>query len=955
MAIAFVAAGAPVGGNTGVSSHTVNVPTPAGLAANQLLVMAVAADDNTGPATPTGWNKLTSIVAGTATASPFNAPPHGYVYWKIATGSEGASVPVVFAAPAWPVGTPYYAAAMLAYSGTDLSNPITEWASNFTTSNAKALSHPVITTTVINDWLLTFRWGASDFFGATSYTNSVGTDAERIDTNDNQVEQSLAMYDSNGPLATGLQTQRITTASLTPDFGSAGISIAIRVPTNSITQANPTDANGIGTAFNASVVAADGSWQLCDTMPRYSFAIDWDGNGSLFTPGANLSLNPYFTTDTSNWSPSGAAIQRVPAAQSPVSLTALLVTPDGVSASGGVNQSPHLPVGSVTAGNTYTSDAWVYSPGGWSDLRSAVDWYDSGNVFLSSSLGSGSAVPAGAWTHLVQTFTAPASASRASVRVRHAGTPPSSAVYYVYGLLLIDPAAAGTFSAPGPGEDSTPDVLDGGVSISYGRDQSRLLNPAKTGTESFSLNNTRRMYSPEYSGSPLFGDLDPARIMRGDVSFNGSSYALGRMRIDDYNITADLGNRTVDFTFLDGMKTLDGIGMSTSLRRSQRTGDLVNYILDQVGWTGPRDIDPGATIVPWWWLEGTTALQAMQDLVKSEGPPAIVYVALDGTFVFRDRHHRILRPASLTPQAYYAQSTLGDCASPAATGLSFAAPFTYAHGWRNIVNSVTFDAVVRAPSGDFTTVWTYGNPVSLTIGQSVEIPASASDPFRSAIVPVLGTDYTVTGAGTVQVALSRTSGAAVVITLAAVGGSVTITGLQLRAQSVPVVSTTTVVRKDTDSILSHGEQVHSDTAPWAGPGDSYAIAGLILLHYAKRRPTVELRLTASDPRHLFEILNRAISDRIHITYGEMGMDKDFFVETVTHAISRMNQANQPPVHSVVFGCEEEVVTVSNPFRFDTRGSGFDQGAFDPLAGDNPDQVFVWDDPQGSFDFGLFGT
>jgi hypothetical protein len=792
MAVAFVAAGATVHGDGGSpGASTLHVPTPAGLAANQFLIMAIGADGDAGPATPAGWHKLTGGGPGPSSTDPYYAPPRAYVFWKIATGSEGASVTVVFPQLLWPNGSPFYEAAMLSYSGTDLTNPIETWSAAATLLTNSALAHPILTTAVTGDYLLTFRWTSVNFTGTATHTISGGTNAERVDVGDGEQETAMALYDSNGTLAAGAQTQRTTTSSLAADYGSIGLSIAVRPPNTAITNATADEADSIGTAYGAMAVTNDGPWQLCDSMPAYSFAVDWSGNG---------------------------------------------------------------------------------------------------------------------------TFT-------------------------------------------DPGDDVTGDILDGGVSVSYGRDQSRQLTPAKTGTESFSLNNTERTYSPENVGSVLFGDLDPARNMRGDVLFNGTSYALGRMRIDDYNVTADADNRTADFTFLDGMKGLDGTNLSTDVLQSQRTGSLINYILDQVGWTGPRDIDPGATIVGWWWLDGTDALQAVQDLVRSEGPPSIAYVALDGTFVFRDRHHRILRAASLTAQATYAQRALGDCAAPAVTGLSFTAPFSYAHGWRDIVNSVGFDAVTRAASGTLTPVWQYGTVFTLRNGQSMTITASSSDPFTGAVIPVAGTDYTLQGGGVLSISMSRTQGASVKLTLLAVGSDLVITDLQLRAKAITVVSTVRVSRSDSTSIASHGEQSYPDTAPWAGPEDAYAVAGLILLHYAKRRPTVQLRLTASDPRHLYEILNRQISDRIHITYGEMGINDDFFIETVSHTITRMNASNgRPPVHAVIFGCEKETApAVSNPFRFDTRGSGFDQGVFDPLSGDDPSQVFVWDDPRGSFDFGVFGT
>ena len=44
---------------------------------------------------------------------------------------------------------------------------------------------------------------------------------------------------------------------------------------------------------------------------------------------------------------------------------------------------------------------------------------------------------------------------------------------------------------------------------------------------------------------------------------------------------------------------------------------------------------------------------------STEGPPSIAYVGPDGTFIFRDRHHRLLRAASLTPQATFAREPTG--------------------------------------------------------------------------------------------------------------------------------------------------------------------------------------------------------------------------------------------------------------------------------------------------------
>jgi hypothetical protein len=46
----------------------------------------------------------------------------------------------------------------------------------------------------------------------------------------------------------------------------------------------------------------------------------------------------------------------------------------------------------------------------------------------------------------------------------------------------------------------------------------------------------------------------------------------------------------------------------------------------------------------------------------------------------------------------------------------------------------------------------------------------------------------------------------------------------------------------------------------------------------------------------------------------------------------------------------------NPFIFDEPGHGFDQGQFGGTGNDNPETVFIFDDPdQGRFNFGVFAT
>ncbi|MFE6634653.1 hypothetical protein ACFVFT_15045 [Streptomyces tendae] len=224
--------------------------------------------------------------------------------------------------------------------------------------------------------------------------------------------------------------------------------------------------------------------------------------------------------------------------------------------------------------------------------------------------------------------------------------------------VAVDWAASGDFT--GPYDDVTSDVLQRGpVSFSYGRDQDRQLAPPRVGALQMVLCNAQRIYSPENPDSPIADDMSPAAPVVVETVYDDVLYPLFVGRIDDLDVHPDRGNRTIDISALDLLALLQGTRISTELYEAQRTGALVHVILDAIGWTLPRDIDLGATFVQWWWLEETDAFQALTDLLASEGPPSIAYVAPDGTFIFRDRHHRLQRAASLTSQATFASEPTG--------------------------------------------------------------------------------------------------------------------------------------------------------------------------------------------------------------------------------------------------------------------------------------------------------
>jgi len=264
---------------------------------------------------------------------------------------------------------------------------------------------------------------------------------------------------TNLPADHGPDDVDVLVAGYTEDAGPGGWSITFNcVPgapwTAAIVDSFTSHADTDGSELAAAVDADDTTLSIAVTAgPLWTsdpsdMPFDLRVGGEVVTvlsPGVlvNAGQNPFFDTDTSGWSAESATLSWSTAVvhPHPRARGSLLITPaGGVDFAGAVGSLSGT--GSVTAGTSYVMSAWVYSPGGWSDVRPSIYWYSSTGAFLSTSAGSATAVPAGTWTFVQAAFTAPASASQGRARIRHGATPTAADVLYLW-AARITPASAG--------------------------------------------------------------------------------------------------------------------------------------------------------------------------------------------------------------------------------------------------------------------------------------------------------------------------------------------------------------------------------------------------------------------------------------------------------------------------------------------------------------------------------
>ncbi|MCZ4602910.1 hypothetical protein O3S80_03815 [Streptomyces sp. Lzd4kr] len=298
---------------------------------------------------------------------------------------------------------------------------------------------------------------------------------------------------------------------------------------------------------------------------------------TVTAPHSLLNSNPFFDTAATGWTAVNSTIawSQTYVCPHPRALGSLLITPDGVSATGGADGTMTA-AGSVTAGASYVASMWVFSPTGWSDLRPVVDWYDSaGASLLSTSSGSATVVAASVWTYIEQTFTAPASASRAVARAEHGGTPASGDVWYAWAVRLTRSSSSwlyDTFGRTAASSWSTADsgqtwsaaggtAADFNVTSGYGAHRLATTNASRRSYTDFTYTDFDTYVSVTASATATGGFLsggitgrhtDSDNLYTARVAFNTTNTLTLTIRKRVAAVETELAVATVEATYAAG-------------------------------------------------------------------------------------------------------------------------------------------------------------------------------------------------------------------------------------------------------------------------------------------------------------------------------------------------------------------------------------------------------------------
>lgn len=499
----------------------------------------------------------------------------------------------------------------------------------------------------------------------------------------------------------------------------------------------------------------------------------------------------------------------------------------------------------------------------------------------------------------------------------------------------------GTGDFDGPFDDVTNDVAgEPGIAIDSGRDGSRTLNPAQVVAADCELFNYDGTYSQERGDSPVYQLVLPGRPVQigalhgvegaydeddeydADGYYDGvGSYSLARTAIDDIAQTTALGSQRVRLSTLGIESLLLARTVSVAVMVNPRIDQCIVALLDAAGWPSDlRDISISDTSLTLWWCDDREPWPALLELLASEGPGSL-WVDGDGVIHFENRNYRTTTDRSVTSQAVFFDQDAGlpsaydeddnydvdDFYNGTASGLWFTA-LSYDPGYKNLFNRATYTTRTRVLES-LGVVWTYGTSLVLSALESVTLIARPSDPFQNAVTPASPTDFTVSG-GTVSVSLSATSGLVAFITIEATSGTPTVTDLQLRAQALTVVGETTVANSvDASASIDKFSPIPGQSIPrtlqvqgWPeiDRPNAQAVCNAWVTRYMVQRPAVEIVLRNADGAHVYQMLNRVVSDRITLYERNTGLSADVWVNSKRIEIAGAGGR----VVTCVLGCEK---------------------------------------------------
>lgn len=485
--------------------------------------------------------------------------------------------------------------------------------------------------------------------------------------------------------------------------------------------------------------------------------------------------------------------------------------------------------------------------------------------------------------------------------------------------MVVDPRIAATVAEidwqddgfGGGIDDVSADIRsEPGVSVQRGKDAARARSQPMVASADVTLDNRDHRYTSENAGSDLYPYVLPDRPLRIGVS-SGTDLAyeaaiaynadatyyqgVGILPLftglteepqESHAITSE---RHVQFRALGRMALLKGAVISTPLYSSIRTDTAIGHVLDAAGWSAAdRVLSIGDTTINFWWVDNQDAWTALMELLETEGAGASIYEDGNGKIHFENRLYRASQTRSTTAQATF--DTVPSTSNAGFTNIA------YTQNAREIYNDVFMTVRIRF-IWIGVKVWHFGETMTLGGGETRTIIAHLDNPIDAVTTPTVTTDYVVTSGSLSSYTATLLNANTVVLTFIAGGGGVVLdapasatTGPQLRANELRESYEERAEQTAAPSPLFANRQRSLNLNEVGARAEisqptAQALCDAAAAYYGEGRPTVSFEIVNRDSTRLDQIIQREISDRVHVDAGANEFAGDAWIEQLNYQIT----------------------------------------------------------------------
>lgn len=456
--------------------------------------------------------------------------------------------------------------------------------------------------------------------------------------------------------------------------------------------------------------------------------------------------------------------------------------------------------------------------------------------------------------------------------------------------IHLDWTTAGTYDARNDANYAV------GLNVTRGRTQ--YISNNGDGFESMTpgycnitLDNSSGDYDPYNTSGALYPNVAPGKYVKVLVNKgSGPDIPVFAGRVESIEPVGGNSNPQVIITAYDGLKQLRDTQITTSLHTSIRTGEAIDEILSTAAqWPAiwGLSLESGADIIPYWWENDVSALDAIDRIVQSEfGGYAVL---ADGSFRFNARGL-----ASDSVETFDQSVMLKDIQVPM--------PYNVV---RNVIKIMVHPKIAQTTSA----LWTLQDMPYIAGSGSLEVWGNYSYSGRAVaaintIQPVANTDYTMntaadgtgtnlTGAFTVTATYFAETVKNVIENTGTAGGYVTL--LKNRGQAIDTPDTSYVL---VDTSGTNLKRTFIIDTPWmqsTTKAKQFADYLTSVLSSVNKFPIFQME-SQEDYQFTADLL-----DRVTVTIGKYSINTSFRIGGIEHEwLTENGQAVRTTVYTEPF-------------------------------------------------------